>query len=125
MRPGPANFGTTQGRLSACLVSLVLTVLLVLLPPQSERPLPGVAASQSDTLRALQSLEPALAPAGRSDRPVLPGGAQPAHGAPDAALLPPPPGRRAAATLPHAGPAPQPFARAFQARAPPNRPFAI
>ncbi|QCP87639.1 hypothetical protein EYE35_18295 [Cereibacter sphaeroides] len=125
MRPGPANFGTTQGRLSACLVSLVLTVLLVLLPPQSERPLPGVAASQSDTLRALQSLEPALAPAGRSDRPVLQGGAQPAHGAPDAALPPPPPGRRAAAALPHAGPAPQPFARAFQARAPPNRPFAI
>ncbi|WYK06954.1 hypothetical protein DWF04_019400 [Cereibacter sphaeroides f. sp. denitrificans] len=125
MRPGPANFGTTQGRLSACLVSLVLTVLLVLLPPQSERPLPGVAASQSDTLRALQSLEPALAPAGRSDRPVLPGGAQPAHGAPDAALPPPPPGRRASAALPHAGPAAQPFARAFQARAPPNRPFAI
>lgn len=36
MRPGPASFGTTHNRLSACLVSLVLAVLLVLLPPQSE-----------------------------------------------------------------------------------------
>ncbi|MFQ6774614.1 hypothetical protein V6Z69_05340 [Cereibacter sphaeroides] len=125
MRPGPATFGTTHNRLSACVVSLVLAFLLVLLPPQSARPLPGAAASHSDTLRALQSLEPALAPAGRSDRPALPGGAQPAHGAPRAALPPPPPGRRAAAVLAQAGPAAQPSARAFQARAPPNRPFAI
>lgn len=123
MRPDSVFSGTTCGcALARILLVAVLGVLLLPLGP-GRHPAAGGTFAHGDGLIALCAVEPAIAPPVRWARPMLPADPVADH--------PPAPGHQpvpsCAGAPPEAGGIRHPAApwAAFEARAPPIRPFAV